>query len=165
MSQIESLRTPVHTDPHPRFSPELRNWLRDRLPGARPIAEWLRAARQRVRAAWHAGGKRHCPICRSSIRHFAPFGVDSRPDAQCPLCGSLERHRMAWLFLERRTNFAEAEALHMLHFAPEPVLQERFQTMKSLRYVSADLENPRAALRADISRIPLCGPDLRCRVL
>ncbi len=39
-----------------------------------------------------------CPICRVASDRFLPFGLNGRPNAQCPNCGSLERHRMLWLY-------------------------------------------------------------------
>lgn len=155
MSPTDALPSRVHTR-----TPTPRSPWRDRLPSAWPArlaqlaANWIRRAKQLALIGWHAGGGRHCPLCQSSIRRFEKFGVDPRPDALCPFCGSLERHRMAWLFFERRTNLAHSEELKMLHFAPEPVLQKRFRAVKSLRYISADLADPQVVLRADITRIP-----------
>ena len=57
-----------------------------------------------------------CPCCARSFTHFLPFGVIPRPNAMCPGCGSLERHRMLWLYLKDRRNFF-IDTLTVLHFA------------------------------------------------
>ena len=76
-----------------------------------------------------------------------------RPDAQCPRCGALERHRLLWLYLERATGLARG-GLTVLHVAPEPVLSERLASIPGLRVVTIDLESPLARVRADLTRLP-----------
>jgi SAM-dependent methyltransferase len=69
----------------------------------------------------------------------------------CPACGSLERHRLLWLYLRRRGDFF-ARGLRVLHFAPEPCLESRLRG--KLDYVSADLEPGTADVVADIAALP-----------
>jgi glycosyltransferase involved in cell wall biosynthesis/SAM-dependent methyltransferase len=95
-----------------------------------------------------------CPICRSRLERFRPFGTPPRPGALCPNCTSLERHRALWLFLERRTNLLALSGLRLLHFAPEACLEPRFRQLLGKGYVTADLLDPRAGLRADITNLP-----------
>ena len=46
-----------------------------------------------------------CPVCGTRRRKFLPYGyVHSRPNALCPRCLSLERHRLLWLYLQRETD-------------------------------------------------------------
>jgi len=99
----------------------------------------------------YRGTSRHCPICQSSVRRFLPFGVKPRQDARCPLCGSLERHRLLWLFLRQYTDLFDGSAKRMLHFAPE--MEKWFKTIPGLEYLSADLVEGRAMLRMDITDI------------
>ncbi len=61
----------------------------------------------------------YCPLCEMQLR-FRPFGVPERSDALCPQCGSLERHRLTWLFLRRYTDLLSGRANTLLHVAPEP---------------------------------------------
>lgn len=42
---------------------------------------------------------RYCPVCRRDVESFNP-GPNGRPDATCPICGALERHRFLALVLE-----------------------------------------------------------------
>lgn len=95
----------------------------------------------------------YCPICRTKHDQFRPFGKPPRPNAMCPNCTSLERHRAIWLFLERHTDFFTSPGLRMLHFAPEACLEPRFRHLMGKRYVTADLLNPRADVRADITNL------------
>lgn len=38
-----------------------------------------------------------CPVCGAKYRKFLPYGyVQPRPNALCPKCLSLERHRLLW---------------------------------------------------------------------
>jgi SAM-dependent methyltransferase len=94
-----------------------------------------------------------CPCCQTSFPHFVDFGVVRRPNAQCPGCKCLERHRLLWLYLQDRTNFFTVPQ-RVLHIAPEPAFQNAFRKMKNLTYVSADLHSPHAMMAMDITHIP-----------
>ncbi|MDP2952639.1 MAG: methyltransferase domain-containing protein, partial [Chloroflexota bacterium] len=88
------------------------------------------------------------------FRKLLPFGVKHRPNAECPRCGSLERHRLLWLYLRDRTPFFTAP-LKVLDIAPMPGFQERCKKLKNLDYVSADIASPVAALQMDITAMDL----------
>ena len=45
------------------------------------------------------GSRFYCPVCERGFRKFFEFGVNPRPNACCPGCGSLERHRLLWIAL------------------------------------------------------------------
>lgn len=93
-----------------------------------------------------------CPLCRGSFDAFLPAG--RREGAVCPGCGSRERHRASWLFLEERPDLlAGAESL--LHFAPEPYLRDRLAATPGLRYITADLVPGRADLPLDVTDLKL----------
>ena len=63
-----------------------------------------------------------CPVCGTRRRKFLPYGyVHSRPNALCPRCLSLERHRLLWLYLQRETDLLTAYP-RILHIAPEVCL-------------------------------------------
>lgn len=92
-----------------------------------------------------------CPLCRGRFAAFLPAG--RREGAVCPGCGSRERHRASWLFLEERPDLlARAESL--LHFAPEAYLRDRLATT-GLRYITADLVPGRGDLPLDVTDIKL----------
>ncbi|MGQ9586560.1 MAG: class I SAM-dependent methyltransferase [Anaerolineae bacterium] len=107
---------------------------------------WMRQAR-------FFGFAVRCPCCGGRFRTFLSTGVMARPNARCPRCNSVERHRLLWLYLQERTDFFSAKR-RVLHVAPEPFLQDRFQALPNLKYVSLDLEAPWAMLRADVTEMP-----------
>jgi SAM-dependent methyltransferase len=74
-------------------------------------------------------------------------------NAQCAKCGSLERHRLAWLFLTRIEGFFSPMSRRMLHIAPEPCLSARFRSLPHIAYVAADLLGGSGVERMDISNI------------
>lgn len=98
-----------------------------------------------------------CPLCGKTARRFRPFGGGTvvRPNARCPRCDSLERHRLIWLYLRDETDlFTPApEPRRMLHVAPEPVLRERLAGAPLIDYLSADLEPGVADVQMDITAI------------
>lgn len=106
----------------------------------------------------YVGRGRECPLCGCQRRRFLPYGyVTSRPDALCPRCLALERHRLLWLYLERETDML-AQLPRLLHVAPEVALMRKFREAYRLspeRYVTADLESPLADMHFDIQRVPL----------
>lgn len=83
-----------------------------------------------------------------------PYGLKPRPDAQCIHCNSLERHRFIWLFLETQTNLFNGHSKRMLHVAPEPCFEQKFRQSVGEGYITADLNNPRAQIKMDITDIP-----------
>jgi SAM-dependent methyltransferase len=111
-----------------------------------------RGARARALGLLYRGNRRECPVCGGRFRGFLPFGLVRRQDARCPGCGSLERHRLLWLYLERQTDLFAARR-RVLHVAPEPLIGQRLASLPNLRYVSIDLDSPRAMVRMDATRL------------
>ncbi len=105
-----------------------------------------------LRVWWLFGFRFYCPVCGGRFRRMLIFGVKPRPDAQCPSCFSLERHRLMWLYLQNRTDFF-TRRLRLLHVAPEAVFARIFKTMPNLDYVSADLFSSDAMVKMDIMDI------------
>ncbi|HEX8546689.1 MAG TPA: class I SAM-dependent methyltransferase [Cytophagaceae bacterium] len=105
-------------------------------------------------ALFYAGNKVQCPISGRTYSKFLPYGRNpARPNALCPDSLSLERHRLMWLYLKEKTNFFTAN-LKVLHVAPEHCFLQRFEAMKNLDYVTADIESPLAKIKMDIHDIP-----------
>ena len=82
------------------------------------------------------------------MRRFAD--AQGRGAARCPACGSLERHRHLWLYLERELGIAE-RALDVLHVAPDPGIDARMAALGNLRYVSGDLLEGRGEHVVDLT--------------
>lgn len=101
----------------------------------------------------HFGLARFCPVCGSSVRSFGKYGKPSRPDARCPVCGLMERHRLVWTYFKERTSLFDGKNRSMLHFAPEREFAAQWSKLPGLHYTSADLFDPRAMVRMDISAI------------
>jgi SAM-dependent methyltransferase len=104
-----------------------------------------------VRGRRYRGDQVECPCCEGAFSRFLPHR--GRPHAKCPGCGSLERHRVLWLFLQRETDVLERPGA-LLHIAPEYSLQRRLAAVEGLRYVSGDLDSPLAELEIDLMEIP-----------
>lgn len=86
------------------------------------------------------GDKVHCSICDAQFNQFAPFGTPKRKNAQCYNCGSLERHRLIWKYLEAKTNLLNSnKTLRLLHFAPEAFFYKKFSVHPQIEYYPCDL--------------------------
>lgn len=81
--------------------------------------------------------ERHCPVCDWRGRRFAPGGPPHkrRFDSYCPNCGSMERHRLAYLVAEKQVDLDYSSVLHV---APEAELSKWLRS-KSDQYLSIDL--------------------------
>lgn len=99
------------------------------------------------------GNAVQCPVCEHSYSKFLPYGRIARPNALCPNCLALERHRLMWLFLREKTDFFTA-MLRVLHIAPEHCFIERFEALPNLDYITADIESPLAKVKMDVHDIP-----------
>ena len=115
----------------------------------------LRGARGYLHGLRYRGTGRLCPVCGSASRRFAPFGAVPRGDALCVHCGALERHRLTWLFFRRRTDLFDRTSARMLHVAPEPTIETALRGRLGASYVTADLNDPKAMLKMDITDIQL----------
>jgi SAM-dependent methyltransferase len=113
----------------------------------------LRTVRDVGLGTWYRGQGRWCPVCAQSSRKFRPGGTFPRSDAKCPRCGSLERHRLAWLYLTQRTDLFDRRPKRVLHIAPEQCFEGRFRARLRDGYLSADLLDPHVMERMDITRI------------
>jgi SAM-dependent methyltransferase len=106
-----------------------------------------------LKKLYYFGSQRHCPVCGSDCRTFRSFGSPARLQAQCPICGSLERHRLVWLYFQRQTNLFDGREKRVLHIAPELCLETRLKPLFGDAYITADLLNPRAMVMMDITDI------------
>lgn len=102
---------------------------------------------------FYKGNKYHCPVCNTGFRKLLPYGIESRENAMCPNCLSLERHRLMWLYLQNKTGFFK-DPIKMLHVAPEQCFLGRFKKLKNLDYTTGDLESPLADVKMDVHDIP-----------
>lgn len=113
----------------------------------------LRHFRGMVGRVPYAGRGRLCPVCGRWSRRFKPAGIVPRPEARCPRCGALERHRFVWLFFERCTNLFDGRPKQVLHIAPEACFEARLRQRLGEEYLTADLLNPHVMVQMDITDI------------
>jgi SAM-dependent methyltransferase len=107
----------------------------------------------RLAAILSARPYHECPICGrvgQFLPEARPFG--DRPLAKCPRCGSLERHRLQKLTLDRISDGSWA-IKRGLQFAPDPVSPVLRRLLKEL--VTADLEPHGDSIRLDMRALDL----------
>lgn len=108
----------------------------------------------RVAGWFYRGNTVICPVCHGTFRQFLPYGrINPRPNALCPNCMSLERHRLIWLYLQEKTEFFNTR-WHVLHIAPEACFIPAFEKQHGDDYITADIESPLAKVKMDIHKIP-----------
>ena len=123
-------------------------------------------ARQAVYRAWwrcealferirygYGRRRRVCSVCGRASRRFAPYG--DRPYARCIWCSSLERHRLVWLYFQRKTNILNGSTGWMLHLAPERCFEPRLRSVFRGKYVTADLRQSGVRLSTNVMNLAL----------
>jgi len=113
----------------------------------------LRQTRNYYRYILNKGSSRYCPVCKKLFKKFGNFGTVPREDAICFYCGALERHRVTWLYLKKMTDLFDGHDKNMLHVAPEQAFEILLKKQLGTRYLTADLHNPRAMVKMDITDI------------
>jgi len=107
------------------------------------------------------GNEKFCPVCDSKIKKFYTYyfppniKIGPRPNAWCPICGSIERERLLWLYFKERTNLFKSPKKKMLHIAPEIVLADRIRKNEFIEYLSADIDPARAMVGMDLTDIEM----------
>jgi len=112
------------------------------------------------------GSRLECPFCQGRFRRFRPAGfnypvlkekqVVGAPyhlDDVCPRCMSHARERLAYLYLKTRTSLF-TKRLRVLHVAPEPNISRVLGQEPNLKYVTADLFEPKVMTRFDLMSLP-----------
>jgi SAM-dependent methyltransferase len=97
----------------------------------------------------------YCPTCHRSVRRFKPGGVRSRPNAKCPSCGALERHRFLSLLLDGLAPTL-AHAATVVDIAPSRYTTDHLEGFVPGRYIRVDLD-PAADGRAVDVQASLTG--------
>jgi N-acetylglucosaminyl-diphospho-decaprenol L-rhamnosyltransferase len=117
-----------------------------------PAKSRVRAALIRaVRRPLYYGDNVTCPCCGGRFSRLVTHrGV---PNVRCPSCGSMERHRVLWLYLQQRTDLL-TKRYRVLHVAPEASIQRLLRCQPTIEYVSADLASPLADVHCDIQALP-----------
>lgn len=106
--------------------------------------------------------KVECPLCKSKFEKFDSFGLVERENARCSKCGSLERHRLLWKYVNDKHFFKNIKSgFRVLHFAPEALFYNYFDSHNKIEYIPCDLfpENytfngNSKVVKVDITNIP-----------
>jgi SAM-dependent methyltransferase len=107
----------------------------------------------------------YCPVCNSHTRLQKQLGFDLEVirkqrivgagvrDALCPVCNASDRIRLLYLFLRKKTRLFN-DPVRLLHFAPEPSLENLIRRQHNVRYLTADLYQEGVMEKIDITAIP-----------
>ena len=108
--------------------------------------------KRKAAALFLRGNRFYCPCCEKESQLFLKKGngIESRENAVCPHCGSLERTRLLCLYLKNETTIFEDHPV-ILHFAPEESLKKKFSS--NTNYVDADINPNLATYKVDITEI------------
>ncbi|MEP0356965.1 methyltransferase domain-containing protein [Paraglaciecola sp.] len=80
-------------------------------------------------------------------------GGGYRDNAQCLVCGSMDRERLVYLYLKQRTSIFRIGG-RVLHIAPEPLLMKSLQKQRNIQYIRANISQSRADVSFDVTQIP-----------
>jgi SAM-dependent methyltransferase len=113
------------------------------------------AIRSRLYGLYKFGNAVSCCLCDKKSLRFFPYrggskntpllikaldGVGSDVDNfGCPHCGSTDRERHLYLYLDRLRIWSYFNNASILHFAPEQVLSKVIDSMNSTKWIRADL--------------------------
>ena len=111
------------------------------------------ATRDIVLSLPYRGTGRTCPVCEKDSKSFRAYGYVPREDGRCMQCGALERHRFVWLYFKRMTNLFDGRMKKMLHVGAERGFEPRLRERLGSDYITADLLNPRAMVKMDVTDI------------
>ena len=96
-----------------------------------------------------------CPICgyRGPFEDMNHPQTGLRKHAKCPICGSLERHRLQYLVVRSVLAGLPVSQMKMLHFAPEPFFRDYF-SKEFYKYETGDLNAEDVDHRVDLQNLP-----------
>jgi glycosyltransferase involved in cell wall biosynthesis/SAM-dependent methyltransferase len=123
-------------------------------------ASWLRA--RELAASAYPGDeplrpslRRECPVCGYQHSLFEPMS-GGREDAVCRRCGSLERHRLLWLYLLNETDlFAGAgRRPRVLAVGAERAVEERLLGDHRLDAIATGLTASTRVMAVDLRGLP-----------
>lgn len=92
----------------------------------------------KIKTSQQLSQKEHyCPICKNK-NVFMPFGIVQRPNAQCPVCRGVERHRFLYYIYQKE--FLEKKSpIKIMHTAPEKCISDLILNKKNIEYFPTDL--------------------------
>jgi SAM-dependent methyltransferase len=131
-----------------------------------PAGRVLRVLRSRLRFPLYLGTRFHCPMCHLRFRRMLPLGVKApllvekkvigggwRPNARCPFCGSSDRERLVYLYLDRESDLLRRRT-RVLQIAPEKALERKLRKNPLLEVTTGDLMAAHVDRTFDVTAIP-----------
>jgi SAM-dependent methyltransferase len=100
---------------------------------------------------------KRCPIC-GYFGFFRGFGDPLRTAAQCPRCGSLERHRLLALAVQRGN--VRVAGRDIIHVAAEPSLSAVFKQAAPRTYRISQYPDSGAELNLNLENLSLADDSL-----
>lgn len=122
-----------------------------------------------VLSGWVPGGKCICTLCGHAVWRFMPYpdgrrialmdaleGIGSDIDHyECPRCGSNDRERHLWLFMQAAGIVDLLPRMRIVHFAPERRISRRIVEARPAQYIRCDLHAVGPDIRTvDIQDMP-----------
>ncbi|MBK5286716.1 MAG: methyltransferase domain-containing protein [Bacteroidia bacterium] len=103
-------------------------------------------------SVFYSGIKYECPVCGFHARKF--LVVHNGESKLCPSCGSIERKRLLWLYLNDEIKIQEKNNLKVLHFSPSIAIFRKLKAMDNINYFPTDFYNPLIKNHFDITSLP-----------
>lgn len=121
----------------------------------RGLESRIRLLRRKLSPLIYAGNNVFCPFCNRTYRRFRPAGRRKfkRLNAVCPTCGSRERDRLMYYFLNARTDLRIPNG-KLLHIAPEACLSPAIKELAQGKYISCDLFRRDVDVQLNIEQLP-----------
>lgn len=133
----------------------LRTVVRSLLP--LPVRDAIRAGRLSARRPELYFARRprfSCPVCGYAGKFLDQrVSAGDHPNAICPRCASLERHRLQYCVLQELFASYPVPVGAALHFAPEKAIA-RYLRPRFAKYTTADIDGYRADVQADLRQLP-----------
>jgi SAM-dependent methyltransferase len=124
--------------------------------------EARRLAKGAQRRAWRAwqslGDEVECCFCEWSGRQFRPAGLGNTPNRKCPRCGSLERYRTLYFFLQQRTTFF-TQPTTVLEAGPKACFTDLCRSLPNIRHLGVGLDGA-VSVRTDLTALALTSESI-----
>lgn len=100
----------------------------------------------------YRGENNYCPLCEKSYKQFLSGPENRSKNVKCPGCGSLERQRLLWLYLNNRIKIKDKK-IRLLNIAPDYAIQNKLKKLPNIKYLSVDLSSRLAMQREDLTKL------------
>ena len=114
-----------------------------------PIARKIYYLTNRLR---YSGKGVHCPVCEKDYVKYLPGAGNVKMNSRCPGCGTAERHRLLWLYLNKKLSI-KSRKLKLLDIAPDQAIQKKLNSLSNIDYTSVDLHSVLAMKKMDLTNL------------